>query len=268
MDTDDSIADLFSKVVQDLDPAVDVLVRNGERLGRRMRSRRRAFCTAGNTAAVAAVAVAGTMIGLHQGSPPGLPSVAGAAGAAGARHSATASPSASPSASSGATASPSGGMTRHQMLAELRSLLPAGSAFTDVRTDTVRGALEFDYNDSKGAVDFDLFVSSTSVPHSPLLACPKPPWNGDEGPRPAGALPISCVMRQLAGGTVERDMVTGADVKSFYAYQIIDIRPGGIRVEIQVGNGIIHTLPQVDRATPPGSMTEWESVVENPAWHL
>lgn len=72
----------------------------------------------------------------------------------------------------------------------------------------------------------------------------------------------------LLAALLERDIVTNADSYGFYGYNIYDQRPDGITVFIQVGNGINHTLPQVDRARPPGSMAEWEAVVENPAWHL
>lgn len=107
------------------------------------------------------------------------------------------------------------------------------------------------------------------------LACPNPPWT-DEGKRPAGALPISCVLRTLVGGSVERDAVTYADAAGFYAYLIHEQRPDGITVEIQVGNGTLGGTPHlanvgwpyVDRDRPPGSMTLWTSIVESPKWHL
>src|SRR5450759_3488297 len=231
--TDDGIADLFDKVAADLDPPVGAIVGRSERLGRRLRARRRAGIAAGN--AVAVVAVAGTTlaVGMHQARPAAGPSVGAAAASA-----ASASPGSGgkvpapppdarrkhPRVIPSARVNSTGGMTRRAMLRAMRSLLPAGSILSDVRTDTGRGSLEFDYNDGQGAVDFDLFITSASVFHSKPLACAKPPWNGDEGPRPAGALPISCVLRTLADGTVERDWVTGADVKSFYAYNIIDVR--------------------------------------------
>ena len=75
-------------------------------------------------------------------------------------------------------------------------------------------------------------------------------------------------MRTLPGGSVERDAVMYADSFGFYGYDIYDTRPDGITVFIQVGNGTLNGLPQVDRATPPGSMAQWEAVVESPAWHV
>ncbi|HXB50371.1 MAG TPA: hypothetical protein VNW50_21645 [Streptosporangiaceae bacterium] len=99
------------------------------------------------------------------------------------------------------------------------------------------------------------------------LSCPHPLWT-DEGTRPAGALPISCVIRTPPGGGIERDAVMYADAYGFYGYNIYDQRPDGIEVFIQVGNGYFDPyLPHADRAVPPGSMSLWESVVESPAWH-
>jgi hypothetical protein len=99
------------------------------------------------------------------------------------------------------------------------------------------------------------------------LSCPHPLWT-DEGTRPAGALPISCVVRTPPGGGIERDAVMYSDAYGFYGYNIYDQRPDGIEVFIQVGNGYFDPyLPHADRATPPGSMSLWESVVESPAWH-
>jgi hypothetical protein len=126
--------------------------------------------------------------------------------------------------------------------------------------------LEVDYNDGQGAVDLIVDVQPTAMFAQPL-ACPKPLWT-DEGQRPAGALPISCAMRTLPDGSIERDAVMYADAYGFYGYGIYDQRPDGVTVFIQVANGINHTLPQVDRAQPPGSMAKWEAVAENPAWHL
>jgi hypothetical protein len=156
-------------------------------------------------------------------------------------------------------------MTPHQMLVTLRRLLPAGSVLSHVNPySTDRGDLEVDYNDGQGAVD--LMISVFPPGTISQATCPNPLWT-DEGPRPPGALPISCAMRTLPGGSVERDAVMYADAYSFYGYDIYDLRPDGVTVFIQVANGINHTLPQVDRARPPGSMAQWEAVAESPAWH-
>jgi hypothetical protein len=287
MVTDDEIAELFAKVVRDLDPPVGAMVRRAEWLGRRRRARRRARIAAANTLAIAAVAGAGLLVGTHHARLGPAQPLSGAA----TRHRA-ASPSPGPRAShiaspspsatvpavrtptpattpSQATPSPGGptarGMTASQMLATLRGLLPAGSVLSDVSPYTSRGDLEVDYNDGKGAVDFivDVFPPGTIQ----QATCPSPLWT-DEGARPPGALPISCAMRTLPDGSVERDAVMYADIYGFYGYNIYDTRPDGVTVMIQVANGINHTLPQVDRAIPPGSMAEWEAVVESPAWHV
>ncbi len=48
----------------------------------------------------------------------------------------------------------------------------------------------------------------------------------------------------------------------------IDGQPGYREFATARAAQLNHTLPQVDRPRPPGSMAEWEAVVENPAWHL
>jgi hypothetical protein len=284
--TEDDIADLFEQVVHDLDPDVDVIVGKAEQMGRRLRTRRRVYLVAGNSLLVAAMAGVGLTAGVWQLRPHAVPVSAGARASAGTPSASTASghgsdgknsqspvrqqPTAMPitKSSPGQGASPGGGMSRHEMLTALRRMMPAHTVVSHVRTDGSKGSLEVDYNDGMGAVDLMIDVSTTaSYGAGNPLQCPSPLWT-DEGPRPAGALPISCAMRTLPDGSIERDAVMYADVKGFYGYGIYDQRPDGITVFIQVGNGIIHTLPQVDRARPPGSMAEWTAVAENPAWHL
>jgi hypothetical protein len=275
--TDAEIADLFDRAAADLEPAIGAIIGRAERQGRRMRTRRRTYLAAGNVLAVGAIAVASAVIGTAGGPATG-PASAGAAGisaSAGAGPHAPRSPGIHhrlrhglrhPKAIRSGVAV-RGPMTRRQIIAMLRTMLPASSTISHVQRGIVGESVEFDYNDGKGAVDFILAIQPASMSKA-HLACPRPPWNGDEGPRPAGALPISCVMRTLADGSTERDWVTGADVKSFYGYNIWLIRRDGVAVFLQVGNGINHILPQVDRAVPPGSMAEWIKLVESPAWHL
>jgi hypothetical protein len=268
--TDDEIAELFAKVVRDLGPRVGVMVRRAESIGRRRRARRRARIAAGNTLAISAVVGAGVLFGTHHHAPlgPARPLAGTAprhrAASPSPRASHIASPSPSPSVPAGETTG--AGMTPEQMLVTLRGLLPAGSVLSNVnQVSSSRGNLEVDDNDGRGAVDFVVSVFPPGSIQQPT--CPNPLWT-DEGPRPVGALPISCVTRTLPGGGVERDAVMYADAMGFYGYDIYDKRPDGVTVFVQVGNGIIHTLPQVDRARPPGSMAEWEAVAENPAWHV
>jgi hypothetical protein len=276
MQTDDGMADLFKHVAGNLHPEVSTMVRRGERLGRRLRARRRAGVAAGSTVAAAAAGV-GLVAGMHHARPVLTPALAGADDQH--RH---AGGSASPGTGRGAAPSPQApkarkatpragahegaGMTPHQMLAALRRLLPARSVLSHVNPYySDRGNLEVDYNDGQGAVD--LIVGVFPPGTISQVTCPDPLWT-DEGPRPLGALPISCAMRTLPGGSIERDAVMYADSYGFYGYDVYDLRPDGVTVFIQVANGINHTLPQVDRARPPGSMAEWEAVVESPAWHV
>ena len=278
MITEDALADLFERAVQDLDPAVQAIIAGAERRGRRLRTRRRAWVALGG-GFVTALTVTAVLAAPSLAHPRG-----GALVAAGpqshhpsTRHTGTGHVSATPSPSSSptSTATPVGAsptlarryqMPVAQMFDALRSLLPAGSTLGYVNPySTEPGAVEVDYNDGKGAVDFQISIAPTAM-FSPLN-CPTPLWY-DEGTRPRGALPISCAMRTLPDGSIERDAVYYADAYGFYAYSVYVDRPDGTTVDIQVGNGIIHALPQVDRARPPGSMAEWAAIAENPVWQL
>lgn len=153
----------------------------------------------------------------------------------------------------------------------LRPMLPANWVVTYVSPSTERGSLEVNFNDGKGAADILLSIWLRGEDYN----CPSPLWK-DEGPRPAGALPISCVMRDLPDGSTEEDAVTYADVASYYVYMIYEDRPDGLVVSINVGNGTLDGTPHlaregwpyVDRARPPGTMALWSKIVESPKWHL
>ena len=271
------IVQLLDQVAAQLHPEIDKLLDEGENRGRRLRARRRARIAAGNGLALTAILAAALTFGLRD-SPRSAPPTT-LAGASGTSLAAIPAPSTTRSPTSAVpppvasvpvprlSAPASGaGLTRSQMLDILRSLLPAGAQLSHVSTDTGPGALEVDYDDGHGAVDLILTVTPTSAMKKPLT-CPHPLWS-DEGARPAGALPISCTMRTPPAGGLERDAVMYADSFGFYGYDIYNQRPDGVTVFIQVANGTNHTLPQVDRATPPGSMQEWTILVENPAWKL
>ena len=271
--TDDEIADLFERVSQGLNPEVGDMVAQGERLGRRLRRRNRAAAAAGSALAVVVVAGIALAAGINHAHPYHSPAAAGSS-VAGRHPGGRAAPARArqpgphrakrPGTHPAKAAGP--GMTGSQLMTTLRRLLPPGSVLSHVNPySTTRGSLEVDYNDGRGAVD--LIISVTRTWTNPPLNCPHPLW-ANEGTRPAGALPISCAMRVLADGSIERDAVMYADEYGFYGYDIYDERPDDVTVFIQVANGINHTLPQVDRPRPPGSMAEWEAVVQNPVWHL
>lgn len=302
MHTDEDLAELFDRAVADLTPNVNAIVREAEQLGRRLRRRIRLWRVAGSALTVMAVAGAGigallahplgalgghANAGLARG---GLPAVASQSASAPADHArVSASVSASQLQSVAPHAAAPKPMTPRQMLRVLRSILPAGAVLTKDPTATNGpGSLEVNYNDGHGKVDivlditpFDQVLTNQQLqtPGPPLgpdgkplpwvlaLSCPNPLWT-DEGQRPAGALPISCALRTPPGGGTERDAVMYADSYGFYGYDIYDQRPDGVEVFIQVGNGYFDPyLPHVDRATPPGSMSLWESVVDSPVWH-
>ncbi len=278
MQTDDELTSLFERAVADLAPDVNVIVHKAEQLGRRLRRRLRIRRAAGT--GVTVIAVAGVGAGAWLAHPLGsLGAYANAgAGSAGSPTSSAhrlSTPASHLSASRAvhaasqtpATTPPpaSTPMTRRQMLRTLRSLLPPGAVLTDDPTAATQpGSLEVNYNDGLGKAD--VMISIGPVDQT-ALSCPNPLWT-DEGTRPAGALPISCALRTPPGGGIERDAVMYADGYGFYGYDIYYQRPDDVEVFIQVANGYFDPyLPHVDRATPPGSMSLWESVVESPAWH-
>jgi hypothetical protein len=298
MHTDEDLAELFDRAVADLTPNVSAIVREAERLGRRLRRRIRRWRVAGSALTVIAVAAAGIgawlahpfgTLGGHESvslSTSGLaPVTSQSMNAAAGYHRVRASAPASRQQSVAPHAA-SKPMTPRQMLRVLRGMLPAGAVLTKDPTATNGpGSLEVNYNDGHGKVDimleitpFDrvltqqqlrtqLGTNTKRLPWVLALSCPTPLWT-DEGQRPVGALPISCTLRTPPGGGVERDAVMYADGYGFYGYDIYDQRPDGVEVFIQVGNGYFDPyLPHVDRATPPGSMSLWESVVDSPAWH-
>ena len=284
MISEDALADLFERAVLDLDPAIQAILIGAEQRGRRLRKRRRIWLALGSGLVVVALAGTALTAGVPLAQPQGAQFAAGAthrhpstrhAGTSHARPKPSGHRPAHPPSRGGHPAkslpmlAPGYQMTVGQMLDVLRRLLPAGSTLSNVNPYSAGdGMLEVDYNDGQGAVDLIMTVSPTATyPPDAPLNCPKPLWT-DEGPRPAGALPISCVMRTLPDGSIERDAVMYADGYGFYGYDIYDQRPDGITVFLQVANGINHTLPQVDRPRPPGTLTEWEALVENPAWHL
>lgn len=281
--TEEEIARIFDRVIQELDdPRIGDVVRRAERQGGRTRRRHRAYAAAGSVLAVGALAVGGAAVTVlpRPSSAPGTSAADRHAGQQASHRGKAAKPKPAtskavvthaPTATPTATPSPGaskGPMTTKQIIDILRTMLPATSTISDVRADGT-GSAEFDYNDGQGAVDFMFWIEPASF-YSRTLTCSEPPWSGttDEGPRPAGALPQSCTMQTLPDGSIEQDWVEYADAYSFYGYNVTDQRPDGTVVEVQVANGINHTLPQVDRAVPPGSFAEWNALVQSSVWHL
>jgi hypothetical protein len=174
MVTDDELAELMKQAVADVYPS-GALVTEAEQRGHRLRRRRLAWIVGGNAAAVAAIAVLVTTVmqlptsrqAADSGSLTPGASSGQASGSAHARASATAS--ASPMAPTPVPSEPP--MTTDQMLAVLRSLLPAGSALSDVRSNIGPGSLEVNYNDGNGLADimvdttpFTSVVSESQTP--------------------------------------------------------------------------------------------------------
>lgn len=276
---DDDIAMMFMAAAQGIEPDLAAVIGGATSRGRRLRARRRLAIVLTATAAVVAVAVAATASAqlarrtVHGSSP---------VGPSGHRLTHVIKPKVRRHVRPAVPQAHGPGMTPAQMLAVLRPMLPAGT-ITYVAPGTGRGGVEINFDDGKGAVDIMLDAEKTYVDPSAApgdftfksLACPHPLWK-DEGTRPQGALPMSCTRLTFPNGAVERDAVMYADAAGFYGYDIYYTRPDGITVFIQVGNGTLEGTPHltragwpyVDRATPPGTMGLWRSVVESPKWHL
>jgi hypothetical protein len=275
--TEEEIADVFDRVAQDLDfPRIEAVVSGAERRGRRLRHQHRvrlAVCSMLTAAAViAAVATTGIVPRLSGALNSNSPAT-GASPTPVQTGTAIPSPTAAaptPSPTSTGSPTPTGngaGMTTTQIMDDLKAMLPAGSTVSDIRS-LGAGNVDFDYNDGHGAVDFLFSIEPLSFYQTPVISCAKSPATGDEGQRPAGALPMSCAIHTLPDGSMEVDWVEYADSFGFYGYSVAEQRPDGTVVSVQVGNGIIHTLPQVTRAVPPGSFAEWNALVQSPVWHL
>jgi hypothetical protein len=278
--TEEEIAGLFDRVTRDLrDPWIDAVIRRAERDAGRIRRRHRALAAACSVLGVAAISVGGAagMTLLRPSAAPAGPAAPQQAAGHGTHRSGPAPeasvpvapgspPARSPAVPGTGARTP---MTAIKIMDQLGAMLPAGSTISDIRFP-FSGEVEFDYNDGHGAVDFMFSVEPLSFYANPVLTCSEPPWSGtpDEGARPAGALPQSCVLRTLPDGSTVQDWVPYADSYGFYGYHVVDHRPDGTVVFAQVGNGTNHALPRVDRAIPPGSFAEWNALVESSAWHL
>lgn len=277
--TEEEIAGLFERVAPDLDlPQIDALVSGAERGGRRLRHRRRALLAAGTVLTVAAIALAVTTTGALPrltGAPGGNPPATGASPSPTAAEgtgspSPTASASRSPAPSPVSTPSPgaaSSPMTDAQIMTDLRGMLPATATISDVQ-DEPGEAVDFNYNDGQGNAYFSLSISGPSP--GGLTSCSQVDLT-NEGTRPAGALPASCAATTLSDGSVLLDIVTGNDQWGLYDYNVRVIRPDGTTIILAVGNGTIgqtsaSPYPTVTRAVPPGSLAQWNAIVENPVW--
>jgi hypothetical protein len=283
MEFEDELTELFDHATATLRPPVDELLEQSSTRGRRLRRRRRTAGAALGTLGVAAV-VCGTAVGvLHGHSPtrsaqvalgasPRSPAAAptGAvtlsANPAKATTTPTATADGASSAPSGQTSSASGSSGTDYDL--LKSLLPAGGSLEPLPYDwggTVPGAADAVYNDGHGAVEIS--VSTTSRRSG--VTCAN--WIGgmDEGPRPAGATPVSCVEVTLPDGDRRLTFVTGTDGSGFYDYEVTLTRTDGTVVMATVGNGVPEgATVDVTRAVPPLTLAQLQAIAANPGWHL
>jgi hypothetical protein len=267
----DDLTTVFSDVAQQLDPDLAAMINEAIRRGRRIKTRRRiaiAISAGATVLAIAAGATFGAQLAGWSAQGPKPTSHRG--------HRVT-KPKPKPHRSPPAARVPQEhgpGMTSTQLLAVLRTMLPAGE-ITYVDPTWSRGDLEVNFSDGKGAVDIQLSVTPTNAVGSDPLVCPNPPTK-DEGKRPAGALPISCTTVTLHNGDIIREGVTEADFAGYYDISLYMTRPDGVDVSIAVANGTLQGTPHegrqgwpwIDRAVPPGSVHFWQRVILSPKWHL
>lgn len=276
MDIEDYLSDLMEQGAAEALAGVDVdaLVREGERLGMQMHRRRRNRIAFGTAAAVVALG-AGTAAALTVGAPARDSTVASPT-AHRAPSASASSYSATPAITPTPTSTPTQPMTHRvpvtykDVLTTFTKLAPAGikvgldpstpdsvqtAKFTNLRIDDGHGA----------AV---VFIGVGTQAEIGGGNCPANWQSTDEGPRPAGALPIGCSSQTLPDGDQLLQIVTGDDGYGYYDLEVTLVRQDGVAVSLSVGNGYLGTkVPvTVTRAQPPLSVTQVDAIVESRLW--
>jgi hypothetical protein len=268
MMTEEEIARLFGRAVSNVDwPGIDSAIMGAQRQARRLRRRRRVSLAAGGALAAG---VAGVAVAVATGTLPQLPGATSPHDPAGASTT-TPAPSAKPPSPT-PSQSISTPTTGAQILATLKTLLPAGSAIANVRPlNNTNGilTLELDYNDGQGAVDFRVVISPP-IYRDGFVTCSQVQQMQQHFVPSVRSEPQSCTMRPLPDGSTEEDLVTDADSQGFYDLDVSVLKPDGTEIDIEVANGNLDppSYETVTQAKPPGSFAEWSAVADSPAWHL
>jgi hypothetical protein len=252
MMTEEEVARLFGRAVGDLEwRGLDGAIMEAQRQGRRLRRRRRVSLAASGALAAG---VAGIAVAVATGTLPQLPGATSPAPSA-----VTPSPTPSPSSSPLTTGA--------QMVATLRTLLPAGSTISNVRPlSYIAGDayLELDYNDGHGAVDFNVIISSPS-PLNVYESCSEIQQDEPSGV-PGGT--VSCTMRTLPDGSKETDLLSN-DLQGVYDIDVMVLKPDGTAIELIVSNANLDRGEEtITHPQPPGSFAQWSAVANSPAWNL
>jgi hypothetical protein len=262
MMTEEEIARLFGRAVGNVDwPGLDSTIMGAQRQARRLRRRRRVSLAASGALAAG---VAGVAVAVATGTLPQLPGATSPHGPADASTTTPASSPVTPSPTPSPTSSPP--PTGAQMLATLRTLLPAGSTISDVQplqhiVGTYR--LEVDYNNGQGAVDLMVIIAPPGIDNA-YASCSQIP--GAPPGQPAGP----CTTRTLPDGSTEVD-ATAAPIGGVGQLEVLVLKPDGWGVQVVVANGNWDNPAQtvtITQPTPPGSFAQWSAVADSPAWHL
>ncbi|WP_371496368.1 hypothetical protein OG871_10915 [Kitasatospora sp. NBC_00374] len=269
MDLEQRLNGMLEQTVDGLQPPVPAMVGEGTRLGRRRRLRRR-LQLAGAVVAVAALAGAGTLAGLDRraGGP-------GPEAAAPVPVSVSPSAVASPAPATGAE--PTTDLSWQAMLKILSDELPPGARFGNLDAYYMKASspgaheLTLEYDDGHGPVTLGVTLRPAVRADQHPLTCAT--WGGgsDEGPRPAGAEPVSCAQRVLADGSSIFSYVTGADFAGLYDEGVQITRPDGWVLQIVAANGTLNAWSAAEHITvtrprPPVGIAGWERVAQSPGW--
>ena len=129
------------------------------------------------------------------------------------------------------------------------------------------GAADAVYQDGHGEAE----ISVTAFQHSRIATTTCATWTGgkDEGPRPAGATPVSCATVRLPNGDTRTTLVSGADEHGFYDYEVTLARTDGSIVIATAANGVPEGADVVvTRAVPPLTLAQLQALAADPGWQV
>ncbi|HEU0241167.1 MAG TPA: hypothetical protein VFR11_18065 [Micromonosporaceae bacterium] len=275
MDTEsnieDELSDLLRSITSDLDPPIAPIVSGGIRRGQRLRRYNR----------IRGAAVAVTVLAVIVGIGVGVTGAMGGRPDTG-RPSDRASTSVGPASVQPSSSTPDFSMpsapqhdvqiTTEQAEQIFASLLPPGHVTWDPLTvmDLSVFGNYFPAGSDRGyQVSFEVSSENRGVAGGAFFACSAP--DRDEGPRPAGALPVGCQMSQVPGGGIATVAVLACDEYGFYDVDVSIIRPDGVQVRLDISNGT--TIPSggnpvtVSAPRPPVTADQLLAMAESKLWN-
>jgi nucleoid-associated protein YgaU len=276
---EDRLAELMDAATRALNPPVQAILAEGERLGR-VRRRRRVAVAAGTAVAVLLAAGAGAVA-----ARTARDSRLDAAGAVPATRSAAAAATALPEsrapafADAAEAAKPAPSQTRSAAtvpinaaaaVAILRQLVASGWKFGTYPASSPGSVLRVDVDDGKGLAQIFVDLAPAAASGMDPIDCSRQTaLTTGGGKRPAGADPASCAVASYANGDKAMQEVLKADSYGEYLYRIIVDRSDGVVVEITAANGDWNNpKTEVTRARPPLSVAQWTAVALDRLWQL